>query len=54
MRPLRWLRSVLAVDLHPTCPICGRAYYVKAMPLHLSGHRRDDPDVVAWRNRCRP
>jgi hypothetical protein len=47
---LRRLRSYFAdFTLHPACPICGRVYYIKTMPLHLSGHKPDDPDVIAWR-----
>lgn len=54
MSPLRWLRALrdlLIVDTHPACPICGKVLYIKAMPLHLSGHDPDDPDVIAWRKR---
>jgi hypothetical protein len=44
-----WRRR-LRRRLYPTCPICGQTHYLKTMPLHLSGHRNDDPDVIAWRN----
>lgn len=52
MRFFRWLREFAAAfEMYPSCPICGRTYYIKTMPLHLSSHKPDDPDVVAWRER---
>jgi hypothetical protein len=47
-----WIRAIWdflgSFERYPACPICGRVYYIKTMPLHLSGHKPDDPDVVAW------
>jgi hypothetical protein len=56
VRLLRELAKTIGVllrsfETYPACPICGRVFYVKTMPLHLSGHKPDDPDVVAWRER---
>lgn len=42
---------VASFEMYPACPICGAVYYIKAMPLHLSGHHPDDIDVIIWRNR---
>jgi hypothetical protein len=46
---LRRFLDIIAPDTHPACPICGRVYYIKTMPLHLSSHHPDDPAVIAWR-----
>lgn len=52
-RTLSFLRGLLSVETHPACPICGKIFHVKTMPLHLSGHKAQDPDVVRWRNEQR-
>lgn len=49
--PLARFLALFHVELYPACPICGQVVYLKTMPLHLTGHKPADPDVVAWRAR---